>query len=275
MKVLTRALLLLCALATPALEAAAETMDSFACLLSMHEKKVRHDTENSCRVAIIEEQDLMVFLIGQEYINLGRLGDAKNFYRSYLNSGYHEGAVLGLWAIERFILGNVTDEDPDIRRDQKYRQVLREASLRGDRMAQYILKGYKSKSLARIKSMAEEGGNVYAAVHYIFVGPESIREKRELIRMAYRSGYPMGDVMQSIYDSVVKQKGDDDADLRKAYDLARSAAASGSQCANLPLSIFYQHGKAVNKDVKEATKLFSLAKKQCWYAQKNSDVAWR
>ncbi len=253
----------------------AETMDSFSCLLAMHEKNVAHNAENSCRVAIVEEQDLMVYLIGQEYINLGRFKEARDFYKSYINSGYHDGARLGLWTLEKFLYGNVTDYEPDVKRDHVVRNILREASSRGDQMAQYVLKGYKSKNLTRIKTMSDENRNIYAMAHYAFFGPENIKDKKSYIDEVYKTKSPIGRVLHSTLDAVVGNQDSDDELLAKAYQMAVGAAAEGSNCANLPLSIFYQHGKAVAKDVKEAAKLFSLAKKKCWYAEKNSDVAWR
>ena len=252
-----------------------ETMDSFSCLLAMHEKKVHHASENSCRVAIVEEQDLMVYLIGQEYIKLGEFGEARKFYSSYLNSGYHDGAVLGLWTLERFIYGNVTDHDPDVKRDHVVRDILRESANRGDQMAQYVLKGYKSANLTRIKTMSDEGGNIYATVHYIFFSPENIKDKKSYIDAVYKTKSPMGKVLRSTYEAVTRKKDSEQDALSKAYETARSALADGSSCAYLPLSIFYQQGKSVEKDVKEAAKLFSLVKKKCWYAVKNSDMAWR
>jgi hypothetical protein len=252
-----------------------ETMDSFSCLLAMHEKRVSHDSENSCRVAIVEEQDLMVYLIGQEYIKLGEFGAARKFYSSYLNSGYHDGAVLGLWTLERFIYGNVTNHDPDVKRDHVVRNILRESAYRGDQMAQYVLKGYKSSNLTRIKTMSDEGGNIYATIHYIFFSSGNIKDKKSYIDAVYKAKLPMGRVLLSTYEAVTRKKDSEQEALSRAYEMARSALADGSNCAYLPLSIFYQQGKSVEKDVKEAAKLFSLVKKNCWYAEKNSDMAWR
>ncbi len=255
--------------------ALAETMDSFACLLAMHEKRVEHSAENSCRVAIVEEQDLMVYMIGQEYINLGQFDKAYAFYQSYLGSGYHEGAMIGKWTMDRFILGNRTDFEPNFKRDPFLKKLLREAASRGDTMAAYVLRGYTSRTMTRIKTMALDDGNLYASLHYIFFSEEPIKEKYDLIKAVYKTGSPMGKVVYSIYSAAVKDRDKQSDDLKEALELARSAHAQGSQCALLPLSIFYQLGKVVNKDVKEASKLFSLAKKECWYAEKNSDVAWR
>ncbi len=252
----------------------AETMDSFTCLLNMHEKMIPHTDDVSCRVAIVEEQDLMVYLIGQEYINTFRFDEAKAFYQSYLNSGYHDGASLGMWTMDRFIYGNKTSFNPDVKRDPAIRGLFSEAASRGDQMAHYVLRGYFSKNKLRVKTMAEDDHNVYAAIHYVFSGTESLKDKAKFVDMAYKTKSPIGQVIKSMYD-VVSNDAEKTNALKLAYDMAQRALDAGSSCANLPLSIFNQLGKVVPKDVKAATKLFNTAKSSCWYAEKNSDVAWR
>ncbi|MGN1357283.1 MAG: hypothetical protein ACI4VX_06335 [Succinivibrionaceae bacterium] len=251
--------------------ASATLQDGYTCILKMQMENQDHRAM-SCQSALLQDKDFMVYLIGQAYVNTKRYSEARSFYSEFLGTGYDMGARLGIWTVDRFVLGNKTKTDVNFKMEPEMKGILRRAMERSDPMAYYVLKGYFSKNRERIRYMAEDN-NVYAAVDYVFSGKEPFLEKTEFITMAYDSGLPVAKVLYSIY-GVVSNKSSD-ANLKDYYNLSKEALAEGSSCGNLSLSFFYRSGIEVEKDFKEATKLLNSAKDLCWYAEKYSDLAWR
>ncbi len=253
------------------LAANAAPQDGYTCILKMQTENQDHLGMN-CQVALLEESDFMVYLIGQAYINTHRYNEAKNFYSSYLGTGFDDGARLGLWTLDRFVYGNKTVTDIDLKHEARIKGILRKAMDRSDPMAYYVLKGYKSKSKDRLRYMSEEK-NIYAIIDYVFSSKEPFKTKNEYIKEAYESGLPVGKVLYSILGAISGENFELDA--QSLYQLSKKALSEGSSCGNLSMSFFYQNGIEVNKDYKEASRLLSLAKQKCWYAENNSDLAWR
>jgi len=253
------------------IKAYASLQDGYSCILIMQTENKDHKNMN-CQSALLEEKDLMVYLIGQAYINTHRYSEALNFYNSFLGSGYDDGARLGLWVMDRFVYGNKSRQEINLKHERNIKNILRNAMDRSDPMAYYVLKGYNAKSSERVRYMADEQ-NVYAAVEYIFAGKEPLKDKSDYLNFVYNSGLPIGKVLYSIYGIAIRDESG--PNTQESYKLSKEALSEGSSCGNLSLSFFYQSGVEVEKNSKEAARLLKLAKEKCWYAEKNSDLAWR
>lgn len=247
--------------------------EGYSCILEM---STNGQDENflPCRVALIEDRDLMVFLMGQAYASSGRLAEAFAIYDKYKGTGYDLGASLGRWSLEKFVLGNKTDARFDFKRNAEVKKLLNKAIDRGDRMAYFILKGYATKNISRIKNMADDG-NQYAAAAYVFMGDASIESKKEYVDLTVEKEMPLGYALMSIYGNTSSKAQEEGISREYAADMSRKAKDSGSHCSYLAESIMYQYGYAVEKDVTKSSQLLDEAKESCWYADDYSDFVWR
>lgn len=234
--------------------------DGYTCVLEMQTKMATHQIM-SCRVALAQEKDMMLFMIGQSYIISGRTNDAISLFNEHSNKGYTKGAKLGKWAIKKFVLGNKPDEEINFKLETDLLPILRQAASRGDPLAHFINNGAKNNNLSNIKIMADQG-NPYAAVYLFLKGKEELQEKVSYAFLDNVDKFPLGKVVQSyvfakgyVDDEVMETQKFDE---KKANLFVVDSIKSGSTCG-----YFVEYLLKSKNDGK--TKLDINKVKNCWF----------